>query len=74
MKIERQASAGSLLQRDAMRRRLSPEEIERQRREYERNMRKILWAMMRKILWAMSPLAIVFFVLWIVAYFWLSQE
>ena len=51
-----------------------PEGIERQRREYERNMRKILWAMMRKILWAMSPLAIVFFVLWIVAYFWLSQE
>jgi len=45
-----------------------PEEIERQRREYER-MRKMLWATMRKILWAMSPLAIVFFVLWIVAYF-----
>src|SRR6516165_1085474 len=50
-----------------------PEEIEQQRREYERNMGKILWAMMRKILWAMSPLAIVFFVLWIVAYFWLLQ-
>jgi hypothetical protein len=50
------------------------EEIERQRREYERNMRKILWAIMRKILWAMSPLAIVFLVLWIVAYFWLLQE
>ena len=43
-----------------------PEEIEQQRREYERNMGKILWAM--------SPLAIVFFVLWIVAYFWLLQE
>ena len=28
-----------------------PEEIERQRREYERNMRKILWAIVRKILW-----------------------
>jgi len=51
-----------------------PEEIERQRREYERNMGKILWAMMRKILWAISPLAIVFVVLWIVAYFWLLQE
>ena len=51
-----------------------PEEIERQRREYELNMSKILWAIMRKILWAMSPLAIVFFVLWIVAYFWLLQE
>ena len=51
-----------------------PEEIERQRREYERNMRKILWAIMRKILWAISPLAIAFFVLWIVAYFWLLQE
>ena len=51
-----------------------PEEIEQQRREYERNMGKILWAMMRKILWAMSPLAIVFFVLWIVAYFWVLQE
>ena len=50
------------------------EEIERQRREYERNMRKILWAIMRKILWAMSPLAIVFLVLWIVTYFWLLQE
>jgi len=50
------------------------EEIERQRREYDRNIRKILWAIMRKILWAMSPLAIVFFVLWIVAYFWLLQE
>jgi len=50
-----------------------PEEIERQRREYER-MRKMLWATMRKILWAMSPLAIVFFVLWIVAYFWVLQE
>ena len=51
-----------------------PEEIERQRREYELNMSKILWAIMRKILWAMSPLAIVFFVLWIVAYFWVLQE
>ena len=51
-----------------------PEEIERRRREYDRNMRKILWAMMRKILWAISPLAIVFFVLWIVAYFWLHRE
>jgi hypothetical protein len=50
-----------------------PEESERRRREYER-MRKILWAIMRKILWAMSPLAIIFFVLWIVAYFWLLQE
>ena len=50
-----------------------PEKIERQRREYER-MRKMLWATMRKILWAMSPLAIVFFVLWIVAYFWVLQE
>jgi hypothetical protein len=50
-----------------------PEEIERQRREYER-MRKLLWATMRKILRAMSPLAIVFFVLWIVAYFWVLQE
>jgi hypothetical protein len=49
-------------------------EIERQRREYERNVRKILWGIMRKILWVMSPLAIVFFVLWIVAYFWLLQE
>jgi hypothetical protein len=35
----------------------NPEEIERQRKEYERNIRKILWATMRKILWAMSPLA-----------------
>jgi hypothetical protein len=51
-----------------------PEGIERQRREYEGNMRRILWAMMRKILWAISPLAIVFFVFWIVAYFWLHQE
>ena len=51
-----------------------PEEIERQRREYERNMGKILWAMMRKTLWAVSALAIVFFVFWIVAYFWLLQE
>ena len=33
--------AGSLLQEDAMRRSLSPEEIERQWREYEQDMRRL---------------------------------
>jgi hypothetical protein len=42
--------------------------------EREEIERRILWAIMRKILWAISPLAIVFFVLWIVAYFWVLQE
>ena len=56
-KIERQAGPDpSPL--DAMRDALTPEQIERQRREYEEDMKRMLWAV--------GPIVIFFFLVWLV--------
>jgi hypothetical protein len=43
---------------DAMRDALTPEQIERQRREYEEDMKRMLWAV--------GPIVIFFFLVWLV--------
>ena len=49
-----------------MRRRLSPEEIEKQQREHERDMDRIVSVLM--------PIAIFFFLLLPIEHFWLSRQ
>jgi hypothetical protein len=43
---------------DARKDTFSPEQIERQRREYEQDMRRMLWAV--------GPIVILFFLIWLV--------
>ena len=49
-----------------MRDKLSPEEIEHERIEHDRDMKRILWAV--------GPIVIFFALLWLIQQFWLFQE
>ena len=49
-----------------MRDKLSPEEIEQEKIEHDRDMKRILWAV--------GPVVIFFVLLWLIQQFWLFQE
>ena len=58
-----QAAPGPL---DGMRDKLNPEEIEQEKLEHDRDMKRILWAV--------GPVVIFFVLLWLIQQFWLFQQ